>query len=183
MKGLLYISAVVSMAAAIASCNSSGCLDNQSSIPLAGFYSSATGTPMTVSNIEIMGVGAPHDSVLVGEGAISQVYLPMRSTAGSTAWCFSYSQPGIDDPAFNDTVTFTYTSEPYFASEECGAMYIYTISSVKYTTHLMDSVVLADSIVTNTDIERIKIYFRTNTPDEGDDDEGGDENPETPDVE
>lgn len=127
-----------------------------------------------------MGVGAPNDSVLVGEGTISQVYLPMRSTASSTAWCFSYTQPGLDDPDFNDTVTFTYSSEPYFASEECGAMYIYNIKSVKYTTHLMDSVVLADSLITNTDIERIKIYFRTVTNDE---EEDSGENPETPDVE
>lgn len=150
------------MALVIAACNTSGCLDNQSAIPLAAFRSSATGDGISVPGLRISGVGAPGDSALTtGSTAISQVYLPMRSTAQTTAWCFHYTQEGLDNPALNDTVSFGYESIPYFASEECGAMYRYLIKEVNTTTHLIDSVVVADSLITNVEATRIYIYFRT----------------------
>lgn len=40
-------------------------------------------------------------------------------------------------------------------------MYRYSIEKLNYTTHLIDSVGLVDSLITNADIETIRIYFRT----------------------
>lgn len=146
----------------MSSCNTSGCTDNQSSLPLAGFYSSSTGTSVSVSDIDISGIGAPGDSVLYPSGtARSTVFLPFRSSKESTSYCFHYTSEGINNPELNDTLTFRYTSKPFFASEECGAVLNYTITEYSYTTHIIDSVVVADSLITNTNIERIKIYFRT----------------------
>lgn len=153
---------VVALMISLSACNTSGCTDNQSSLPYAGFYSSADGQPISVDSLDIYGVGVPGDSLLYAAGTVlSNVYLPFRSTSDVTSYCFHYAQRGIDDIAYNDTITFTYTSSPYFASEECGAMLQYTIKDMKYTRHLIDSIEITDSIVTNTDIERIKIYFRT----------------------
>ena len=52
-------------------------------------------------------------------------------------------------------------------------MYNYRITRCTTTYNLIDSVVVADSLITNTDRLRIKIYFRTaqapetpDTPDE-----------------
>ncbi len=161
MKKATYIFICLT-ALLVAACNTSGCLDNQSAIPLAGFYDSATGKSIALSALDVSGVGAPNDSLLLASGtSASQLYLPMRSTKQSTAWCFHYTQEGLDDPANNDTIVFDYTSEPFFASEECGAMYYYNITRMSYTTHLIDSVVITDSLITNVDIERISIYFRT----------------------
>lgn len=148
-------------------CNTTGCLDNQSALPLAALYSSDTGQTISVSNIEISGVDVPSGEALVTGGkTISEVYLPMRSTHPSTSWCFHYTQEGIDAPEYNDTITFDYTSEPFFASEECGAMYNYNITRCRYTEHLIDSVVVADSLITNVDLVRIRIYMRTQNSDE-----------------
>lgn len=159
VKIILYMLCVVLAATA---CNTSGCLDNQSAIPLAGFYSSSTEKSISLSTLEISGVGVPADSVLVPSGkAVSTVYLPMRPLDTVTAWCLHYTQEGLDAPSFNDTIRFEYVSEPYFASEECGAMYYYHISDIAYTRHLIDRVEVTDSLITNRDIERIHIYFRT----------------------
>ncbi len=148
-------------ALAAASCNTSGCLDNQSAIPLAGFYSTATDKSITLSALEISGVGVPADSILIPSGkAVSTVYLPMRPLDTTTAWCFHYTQEGLDDPALNDTIRFNYLAEPYFASEECGAMYYYHITEVSFTRHIIEDVKVTDSLITNRDIERIHIYFR-----------------------
>lgn len=164
------LSAVACISASVmSSCSTSGCLDNQSAIPLAEFYSSATGQAVSLSDVTISGIDAPRDSaILVAPPAASQVYLPMRSTKSSTSWCISYQQPGIDSPEFNDTVTFRYDSEPYFASSECGAMYRYRIREVLCTTHLLDSVGVIDSLITNVDRSYLRFYFRTaDTPEEG----------------
>lgn len=159
MSGAVFTLCILSCA--VSSCNSSGCTDNQNSLPLAGFYSDR-GTAITVGDIDISGVDAPGDSLLYASGtALSKVYFPLRSNAEETAYCLHYTQEGIDDAAFNDTLTFRYTSTPFFASEECGAMLRYHIRSLRYTTHVIDSVALLDSLITNVDLERIKIFFRT----------------------
>ena len=40
-------------------------------------------------------------------------------------------------------------------------MYIYRITGVKHTDNIIDSVTLLDSLITNVELERIRIYFRT----------------------
>ena len=77
----------------------------------------------------------------------------------STSWCVAYAWEGFDSPEWNDTITFTYTSQPYFASEECGAMYNYMITKVEATAHVLDSVAVMDSLITNMDIVRIRLYY------------------------
>lgn len=146
----------------LAACNSAGCLDNGSTLPLAGFYSSSTAKAISIDSLQIQGLDAPGDSLLLKPSkGVSQVYMPLRAQVPSTTWVFSYKQGALNNPAYNDTLVFTYQTIPYFASEECGAMYIYRIESLTHTTHLIDSILLTDSLFTNVEAERIKIYFRT----------------------
>lgn len=151
---------IISLAVTLESCSSTGCIDNQSSIPLAGFYNSENNS-IEIDSITIGGVGAPNDTLILDNTRAKQVYLPFRSQYNSTAFYIHYDQVAISSPLLNDTITFNYNPIPYFVSEECGAMYQYTIKNVSYTQHLIDSVVVTDSMITNVDIERIKIYFRT----------------------
>ncbi len=129
-----------------------------------------TEEPITVDSIAVGGVGAPADTLLLKPSARgSQVYLPFRSTAQETAFYIRYEQKALNFPELYDTLTFTYTSVPYFASEDCGAMYHYNITSLQYTRHLIDSVGITDSLINNLDLEKIRIYFRTQeTPDDND---------------
>lgn len=153
--------AVIFMAAAMTqSCNTSGCTDNQSALPLAGYYSSSSGAEISVADMSVRGEGAPGDSVLYGPGETrSEVYLPFRSNTDRTSWIFTYEPD--ETTSVSDRIDFTYTSTPHFASEECGAMYFYRITSVAHTSNLIDSVVVTDSLITNVNERRIRIYFRT----------------------
>lgn len=147
-------------------CNTSGCLENRNSIPLAGFYSYGTGDAIAIDSLAVGGIGAPGDSLLLAPGRASQqVYLPLRSSATETAFFIAYEQRDLRSTP-PDTITLTYSSEPRFVSEDCGAMYYYRLRRVGHTRHLIDSVGVADSLITNTDIERLRIYFRTAEPDE-----------------
>ncbi|MDE5664946.1 MAG: hypothetical protein K2I31_03285, partial [Duncaniella sp.] len=107
------------------------------------------------------------DTLLLGPGSrVSQLYLPFRSTKSSTEFYFQYKQKALDFPWLVDTLKFDYVATPYFASEDCGAMYHYRITAYSYTTHLIDSVAVTDSLITNIEHETIQIYFRTAEKDE-----------------
>lgn len=171
------------MAALAPGCNSTGCTDNRSSLPLAGFYAYPSGTKISLDSLDLGGVDAPADSLLVHSGqAAAQAYLPFRIDRESTSFFLHYDYPmqGLDNPAFNDTITFTYTAEPYFASEECGAMYKYKVNGVTYTRHLIEQVEIADSTVTNVEMERFRIYFRVADGPAGDTDNDNTDTPQTP---
>lgn len=165
MEKLLIAVAILLSACVLGGCNTSGCTENQNSLPLAGFYTiDSLGRQHQVSldSLDVGGVGAPGDSLLYSTGmALTQAYLPLRSTTDETRFFFHYTQAELDTAALNDTITFGYSSSPYFASEECGAVYYYHIHSLRYTRHVIDSIALLDSLITNTDIERLKIFFRT----------------------
>lgn len=165
-KALTYIAIATVAATAATACNSTGCLDNQSAIPLAEYRSSLTGKAVQASGITIHGIGAPGDSVLLeGSQNVSQVYLPMRSTATATAWCLTYAD--TVRPLPTDTIVFDYESRPYFASDECGAMYIYSVRSVRTTHTRIDSVVMLDTLITNVDRVTVAIYFHEEAAGEG----------------
>lgn len=153
----------------IQGCNTAGCSDNHSALPLMGFYDYATGQSMSLDFLDMHGVGAPGDSLLIHAGErVSQIYLPFRSDSEVSAFCLHYDYPSqdLDLPELNDTITIRYDVQPYFASSECGAMYSYRIRSCTFTRHLIDNVVIADSMITNIERERIMVYFRTATPGE-----------------
>ena len=103
--------------------------------------------------------------LLESQKKYTDVYLPMRSESDNASLFIAYRQKALDYPELNDTITFGYSSIPYFASEECGAMMRYRLRSVTYTRHLLDSVsvVPADSVITNADVENLRLYFKTSS--------------------
>lgn len=169
-RALTAVAVTVMMATALTGCNTSGCADNQNSLPLAGFFSYETGAQISVDSVEIGGIGAPGDSLLYHAGqSLSEVYLPFRSTQGSTSFYIRYvatgGRPVTTYPA--DTLTFHYSSMPYFAGEECGAMFRYKINRLEHTSHVIDSVAIKDSLITNVAMRQIEIFYPTSQAEEG----------------
>ena len=170
-------------------CNSEGCADNHSALPLMGLYSAVNQEAITLDSIAVGGVGAPADSLLVAPGeAVQQVYLPFRAADNATTFVIKYMQKHLAEQGVEDRITFYYESMPFFASEECGAMYHYRITRVSHTVNILDSVGVSDSLITNIERSTIGLYFRIAEPDP--DEPGTDtpdpdnpDNPENPDPE
>ena len=148
-------------------CTNDTCSDNRSSVPLAGFYD-LEGESIRLDSLLIYGLNGMQDSTLVTVPGtpVSQTYLPMRPGSDQTTWVVSYKQKALDYPQLNDTLRLEYTSRPYFASAECGVVMIYHIDKLLYTRHFIDSVGISDSTINNVDIERIKIFFKTSSQDQ-----------------
>lgn len=164
MRKLAILSVMLAAVICWQGCSTSGCTDNMSSLPLAGFYSYTDKQPVTLDSLAIHGIGAPGDSMLMSMGtSASMVYLPLRSDQAMTQYCIAYGWVVAADKAMNDTITMVYTAMPYFASEECGAAYRYRLHQIDYTRHLLDSIGVVDSLITNIDRERLQLYFRVMT--------------------
>lgn len=152
---------------ATAACDNNGCEDNQSSLPLAGFYSSQTKTAVSIDSLTVYGIGAPGDSMIVEtSSSITQVYLPFDIDASSSRFVIRYDRKELAAAHLADTITIAYKSRPYFHSKECGAMYVFDVEDYSSSTHLIDSVRIPAATIDNTNKENIRIYFRTEEADE-----------------
>ena len=152
----------------VAGCSTSECYDNQNSLPLAGFYTSGI-NPQAISldSISIIGVGAPGDSILQDSvRSISEVYLPFRIDEPSTTYEIFYLGGLAGYYRIFDAITFNYDIIPMFVSTACGTVYYYKMNSIDYTTNLIDSVTCPSGVITNANVENLKIYFRVETENE-----------------
>ncbi len=157
---VFFLSVTVLLSLVLRSCSTSGCTELRSATPRADFYSALTGDAISLDSISVSGVGVRGDSSLVEAGKrVSQAYLPMPPKADTVSWHFGYHWKALSEYGITDTVTIAYARQPWFAGEECGAMYRYHIRKVTYTENLIDSVVVADSLVTNIDRATLNIYF------------------------
>lgn len=157
---LKYMIASVLIALGLQGCGDGSCYDNGSAVPLARFYQSGTTTQVTVNNVTIGAIGAPADTLLISNSAISEAYLPLRASATTTRWRMAFLT--TESVVVADTITITYRPYEYFASVECGAMFAFDISQVTATGHVIDSVVIAEPRVTNIDQVNLRIYFPSN---------------------
>ena len=153
----------------IIGCSTSECYDNQNSLPLAGFYSSQE-VPAAISldSISIIGIGAPGDSILQDSvRSLSETYLPFRIDQNSTTYAIYYlaGLPGIY--RIHDDITFNYDIVPMFVSSACGTVYYYKMNSIIYTNNFIDSVKCPKGVITNENIENLKIYFRVAVDENG----------------
>lgn len=162
-KFLIHLLTLVTLAFTLgltmASCNTSGCTELRSATPRADFYSSS-GSAISLDSISITGVGVKGDSTLVHAGQrVSQVYLPMPPVTDTVRWEIRYEWKVLSEFDITDIIEIVYERQPWFAGEECGAMYRYLIQNVSFTTNAIDSVVVVNPLVTNVDRPTLNIYF------------------------
>lgn len=166
---LAVISLCMAVGISIAtSCSSDECDGNKNALPLAGFYNSfLPEQKVSVDSLQIFGKGAPGDSILSeGKSPKSDIYIPFRIDNDETTYIFRYLYRDFIKAGIADTVSFIYTRTPRFVSEACGVSYLFDIREIKTTHNLIDSVTCPQGIITNADIENIRIYFRIKITDD-----------------
>lgn len=160
----LLIAAVLCTVATLTGCSGDSCTENRSSLPLAGFYSSTTGQAVALDSLDITGIGAPGDSLLLACGTrATEVYLPLRANTPQVAFEIKYLYRHLAQFDVADRLEIDYETIPWFESEACGAMYRYRITSLTHTALLLDSVAIipTDSVINNIAAQNMRLYFRT----------------------
>ena len=160
MRNLLVIIATFLLGASLLACSSDSCEQNQSSVPLAGFYSVSTKKSQAIDSLTIYGVGVPNDSLLLNNKRANNVHLPLRAKAEETSFVIHYNKIEYAAEENNDTLTIKYEAAPFFDSNECGAFYVFNIKDYSHTRHLVDSVSFITKRINNIDAEAIRIFFK-----------------------
>jgi len=168
MKLFVCLASALSL---LTACSAGGCYENHSAIPLAQFYSAETGSQISINNINIGGVGAPNDSLLLKAGTeANEVYLPFRYNTDKLTFHIEYvAEDNV--PTGSDDVSFVYKAIPFFAGEACGAFYNYKIEDIQHTSNVLERIEVVDSIITNVDRAYMRFYFHTSTEDSTDPEE------------
>lgn len=102
------------------------------------------------ATVSALGVG--RDSLWLYEEPTSTLLLPL-SSVDSSAYLVSF-----DDVV--DTIVFYHRNELKYASMETGFYYEYKLDSINFTHNRIDSLQIADSLVTTLWHENIKFYIR-----------------------
>lgn len=154
IKNYIRTLLVALTAVALHGCSDQGCMNNRNSIPMAGFYLLQGEQSVSVSNLEVFGVGAPGDSLLLDTvRSAHQIYLPLRGDIPRAQFVFRSGD-------VDDTLTVDYTAWPYFDGEDCGAMWRYELQNVSWQRTLIDSVRVTDKFITNQEREQLMIFLR-----------------------
>ena len=159
MKSPLLPLALVWAVLTLVACTNDSCYDNGSSLPLA--QCCVGGSQQTVPGLTIMGIGVPGDSLLADSSSLSEIYLPLRASTGTTSYSIS-RWVGIGTPMakeLHDTLTIHYQAIAYFHSIECGAMYNFDIHDVSCTSEGIDSIEVLTPLVTNALVPALRIHF------------------------
>lgn len=161
---LKYITTVVLSIMLLTACGTSGCYENRSSIPRAGFYAyNKPEQAIAIDSISIYGIGMPNNITILEVGrSVSTTVLPFRNDADTTQFVIHYDMKQLSSPQYNDTLTISYERYPYFISGDCGVVFNYIIKSFDYTQNMIDSVAIVAPEVTNVDTETIQIFYYAN---------------------
>lgn len=79
--------------------------------------------------------------------------LPLSFTAVRDTFFLRYSA------RLADTIWVEHQNLPYFSSMDCGTVMHYKLTEIASTHHLIDSIQIVNSEVTNTLKENVKIYY------------------------
>ena len=114
-------------------------------ISLLGSVSKKSITP----TVSALGMG--RDSLWILDEPLSQLLLPLSST-GSSAYLVSFDSKV-------DTLLLYHQTSLKYASMETGFYYEYKLDSIYFTHNRIDSLQVADSLVTSKWHENIKLYI------------------------
>lgn len=103
------------------------------------------------------------DSIIINDDQnVNSLSLPLRYNVEETTLVFSYVyHVGDTLPQFydKDTIVFHHHNTPYFLTLDCNFVVKQEITDMKYTTHVLDSIVIVNPTASNNGTENIKIYY------------------------
>ena len=104
----------------------------------------------TTSIVSVQGIGL--DSLFYKEINLNQITLPL-SPEDTTSFLISFD-------SIIDTITFIHKTSIQYGSMESGFYNEYKLKNIHFSHNRIESVLITDSLVTNTWHENIKLYIR-----------------------
>ena len=103
----------------------------------------------TTPTVSVRGIGI--ESYLVKDSILSVLNLPL-SANNESGFLITFN-------TISDTITFTYKDSLKYASMETGFYNEYKLRHIDFSKNRIDSILITDSLVTQTLHENIKLYI------------------------
>lgn len=141
----------------VQSCGESECSLTTTSYAHFDFLDSKTHAAIAITNgATITGISNVEGNELVDtlfNLAQSNMSLPLSYT-NQTTYVMHYSE------TLRDTIRLTHKNIPFISDIECGAVMHYIVEELRYTTNVLDSIVLINPEITNEEKRNFNIYYR-----------------------
>ena len=139
-------------------CGESDCPLTTQSVARFDFLDSKTNKPVGLTNgVTISGLVYINNELRIDtlfNQAQSYMSLPLSYT-NQTTFVMHYTE------TLRDTIELTHKNLPFVKDIECGTMMFHQVESMRYTTNVLDSVVLVNPNINNEEKTNFNIYYRT----------------------
>ena len=134
------------------SCAQASCFDETESYLKASLYNTSFAKILAPDSLTLYGMS--RDSIIYNKVADLTVALfPLNVTAQRSSFVIKIN--GI-----TDTIEFRYSSYPHLISKECGYTYYHHLDTLPiFTKHIIDTILIESSTITNLKIENITIKY------------------------
>jgi hypothetical protein len=134
------------------SCAQASCFDETESYLKASLYNTSFAKILAPDSLTLYGMS--RDSIIYNKVAdLTVALIPLNDTAQRSSFVIKIN--GI-----TDTIEFRYSSYPHLISKECGYTYYHHLDTLPiFTKHIIDTILIESSTITNLKIENITIKY------------------------
>jgi hypothetical protein len=134
------------------SCAQASCFDETESYLKASLYNTSFSKILAPDSLTLYGMN--RDSIIYNKVAdLTVALIPLNDTAQRSSFVIKIN--GI-----TDTIEFRYSSYPHLISKECGYTYYHHLDTLPiFTKHIIDTILIESSTITNLKIENITIKY------------------------
>lgn len=134
------------------SCSPGACFDETESRIKATFYSMETGKPLAPDSLTLFGIGMDTSRIYDRVLNLKSAEFPLYAEESSCKFIIRIN--GI-----NDTLEFSYDSNPHLLSKECGYAFFFTLDTAFYSLNSIDSLSINKNTITTFNEENLRIYY------------------------
>ncbi|MCD7973561.1 MAG: DUF6452 family protein [Candidatus Azobacteroides sp.] len=150
-----YIILIGLIATLFFSCGDTECSESTNATLAAVFYIDEDNIS---SGDSLLVYGLHNDSLLIKVSTPTIINFPLKLEEHTTSFVFDFTGD-LQVDLVKDTVRFFHQNSPHFISEACGCAMFYTIDSIRYTRHKIDSIAVVNKDIINEELENIQIFF------------------------
>lgn len=132
------------------SCVGDTCIEETEAFMFTTFYEGSTAK--APKKLSLSGIGVTAEPLYDKETSVKSAKIPLNPSTNSCSYTMI-----INDST--ETITINYNPELEIISQACGYSYFFDIQSVSSTNSIIDSIIVQNNKVTNTNAENIRIYY------------------------
>ena len=140
------------------SCSESDCPLTTTSMARFDFLDSKTHQSVSFTEgVTVAGIVTEGDTLLIDtvfNQAQTYMSVPLSYT-DKTTFVMHYSE------TLRDTIELTHRNVPFVSGIECSPMMFFEVEALRYTTNVLDSIILINPEINNEEKKNFNIYYRT----------------------